>query len=112
MLLAITVLEISSGQTDRQTDKQTDRQTNATENSTSPISSAEVKIPNLQCASVQLGVQERGCAQRTWEQLCAGLQPVATPRREATDQGEVEGRREGAARREEGELCWLKLDEF
>ena len=28
MLLAITVLEISSGQTNRQTDRQTDRQTN------------------------------------------------------------------------------------
>ena len=38
MLLAITVLEISSGQTDKQT--------NATENSTSPISSAEVTRPN------------------------------------------------------------------
>ena len=47
MLLAITVFELSSGQTQKQTDRltdirQTDRQTNATESITSPISSVEV----------------------------------------------------------------------
>ena len=47
MLLAITVLEISSGQTDKQT--------NATENSTSPISSAEV-TSNLPTSSLSLSI--------------------------------------------------------